>query len=68
MVGSEFDIMEYYHPIEFGSGLLISKDGKRVIISSGISDCYSVICEYNLADVLSSLRKTSRTSLLTPAI
>ena len=71
MVGSEFDIMEYYHPIEFGSGLLLSKDEKRVIISSGISDCYSVICEYNLADVLSSLRKTPRlpiNSNVTPAI
>ena len=64
MVGSEFDVMEFYHPIEFGSGLLISKDKKRVIISSGISDCYSVICEYNLTDVLASLRQTAEYHLL----
>ena len=56
MVGSEFDVMEDYRAIEFGSGLLLSKDAKKVIISAGISDCYSVMCEYNLSDVLSTLR------------
>lgn len=56
MVGSEFDVMEDYRLIEFGSGLLLSKDAKKVIISAGISDCYSVMCEYDLVDVLSTLR------------
>jgi len=59
MIGSEFDVMEDYRAIEFGSGLLLSKDGKKVIISAGISDCYSVMCEYSLMDVLSSLRHVS---------
>ena len=59
MIGSEFDVMEDYRAIEFGSGLLLSKDGKKVIISAGISDCYSVMSEYSLMDVLSSLRHVS---------
>jgi hypothetical protein len=56
MIGSEFDIMEDYRSIEFGSGLLLSDGGKNVIVSAGISDCYSVMSEYPLIDVLSSLR------------
>jgi hypothetical protein len=58
MIGSQFDIMDPYEFIEFGSGLLLSKDEKKVIISCGISDCYSVICEYNLDDILSSMKPT----------
>jgi len=56
MIGPEFNIMEDYRAIEFGSGLLMSKDGKNVIISAGISDCYSVISEYPLKEVLDDMR------------
>jgi hypothetical protein len=56
MIGSEFDIMEEYRAIEFGSGLVLSEDAKKITITAGISDCYSVLCDYNLVDVLSTLR------------
>ena len=56
MIGDEFDIMKEYRAIEFGSGMLLSKDGQRVILSAGISDCYSVITEIPLMLVLNSMR------------
>lgn len=59
MTGSEFNVMKDYRAIEFGSGLVISKDEKTVIISVGIYDCYSVMAKYPLKDVLLSLRQVS---------
>ena len=59
MIGSEFNVMNDYRAIEFGSGLIISKDEKYVIISVGIYDCYSVMTKYPLKDLLLSLRQVS---------
>lgn len=56
MIGSEIDVMDYKAEIEFGSGMVI-KNNKKVIISCGISDCFGVLKEYDLVDLLKSLRK-----------
>jgi hypothetical protein len=56
MMGDEFDIMDDYQNIEFASGVLLSKDGKEVIISAGISDCYGVMVKIPLLHILRSMR------------
>lgn len=46
-------ITEYYAPIEFICGLVVKDD--KVIISSGINDCYNVLCEISLYDIINSM-------------
>lgn len=46
---------EEYHDIEFASGLLVSKEGHSIIVSYGISDCYSVMKEYALEDLFANM-------------
>lgn len=46
---------EEYHDIEFASGLLVNKENKRIIVSYGISDCYSIMKEYVLEDILKNM-------------
>jgi hypothetical protein len=56
MMGDVFNIMKEYRAIEFGSGMLLSKDGESVILSAGISDCYSVITQMPLSSILNNMR------------
>ena len=55
LVGKEFDVMDDHRDIEFGSGVLLSHDKKDIILSSGVSDCYSVISRYSLQEVMSKM-------------
>lgn len=57
MMGDEFDVLENEgKDVEFGSGMLI-KNNDSVIIACGISDCYSVLSEIPLQQILNSLNK-----------
>ena len=57
MMGDEFDVLENEgKDVEFGSGMLI-KNNNSVIIACGISDCYSLLSEIPLQQILNSLTK-----------
>ena len=52
--GNLFNIVDKSKKIEFGSGMII-RDNKIIIISAGIEDCFGVIKEYDLEQILKSL-------------
>jgi len=55
MVGNEIDVLEDENrDVEFGSGMVI-KNNNNVIIACGISDCYSMISEIPLNQIINSL-------------
>jgi hypothetical protein len=56
MIGSEIDILNTKTDIEFGSGMVIV-DNKTVLVSVGISDCYGIIKELSLKEIIKSLRR-----------
>ena len=52
-MSDEFDI----HPdndIEFASGLVVTNN--KVLVSVGIQDCYSILCKYDLNNVLNFIK------------
>lgn len=56
MYGKPFDILtDYYAPVEFICGLII-KDNV-VTCSVGINDTYSILCDFNLNEILKTLTK-----------
>ena len=55
-VGPTFDVMEDQRDIEFSAGILLDRHNPdTVLLSSGVSDCYSVISRYSLNDVLKAM-------------
>jgi len=57
LIGKEFDVMDDHRDIEFGSGVVLSHDKKEIILSCGVSDCYSVISRYSLKEVMAGMTK-----------
>ena len=55
MVSPIFDVMEDGRDIEFASGLLLDPAKKTIIISAGVSDCYSVMSRYPLSTVMKEM-------------